>query len=72
MEDIEGVRTSSGQGATPISPAPDPDALNRIAQELAKANNPLIITGYSGRNPAAVEALTQVAELAGGAGCVIL
>lgn len=66
MEDVEGVRISPDRrGETPVTPAPDPDALEDMARHLAKARSPLIITGHSGRNPAAVAALGEVAELIG-------
>ncbi len=66
MEDIEGVRTSPSKGNdTPVTPVADPDALRVVAQQLAKAENPLIITGHSGKSEAAVAGLVEVAELAG-------
>lgn len=66
MEDVEGVRISpSKRNDTPVTPVADPAALRVIAQQLAKAKHPLIITSHSGKSEAAVAGLTQVAELVG-------
>lgn len=66
MEDVEGVRiTPSKRNDAPVTPVADPTALREIAQQLAKAKHPLIITGHSGKSEAAVAGLAQVAELAG-------
>ena len=43
-------------------PPPDAAALDRAAEMLVKAENPLIVTGYYGRNPEAVPALVKLAE----------
>ncbi|HEY93494.1 MAG TPA: thiamine pyrophosphate-requiring protein, partial [Dehalococcoidia bacterium] len=48
-----------------ISPQLDGETLDKIAGMLIKAENPLIITGYSGRNPDSVEPLVKLAELLG-------
>lgn len=40
-----------------------PPAVTRIANSLAKAKNPLIITSYLGRNHAAVEQLVKFVDL---------
>jgi acetolactate synthase-1/2/3 large subunit len=42
--------------------APDPRAIDTLADWIAGARNPLIVTGAVGRNPAAVAALAKVAE----------
>jgi acetolactate synthase-1/2/3 large subunit len=42
---------------------PDPSVARRVAEWLVKADNPAIYPGKSGRNPEAVEALVQLAEL---------
>ncbi len=66
MEDVEGVRTSPAKrNDTPVTPVGDPSALREIAQQLAKAKHPLIITGHSGKSAAAVAGLAEVAELVG-------
>ncbi len=46
-------------------PDPDPEALSRAAGLLLEAENPLIMTGYSGRNLHAVSALVELAEILG-------
>ncbi len=52
--------------AEPIRlPAASAAALAKAAELLVKAENPLIITGYAGRNPAAVPALVELAETLG-------
>ncbi|MBN1161244.1 MAG: thiamine pyrophosphate-requiring protein [Dehalococcoidales bacterium] len=40
----------------------DENALSRTAEILINAENPLIVTGYSGRNPDAVASLVELAE----------
>src|SRR5207302_400640 len=42
---------------------PDPADAKSVAQWLIEAENPLIITGHSGRNPESVAALVRLAEL---------
>src|SRR5262249_59074617 len=49
----------------PASPAPNPEELNRAAQLLAGANWPVIVAGELGRNPKALPALLDLAELLG-------
>ncbi|MBN2239789.1 MAG: thiamine pyrophosphate-requiring protein [Dehalococcoidales bacterium] len=44
------------------APQLDPVLTDEIAGILVKAENPLIITGYSGRNPDSVEPLVKLAE----------
>ncbi len=47
----------------PASPsAPSPEALEEAASILAKAQNPVIITNWGGRNPGVMPALTALAE----------
>lgn len=43
----------------------DTDTLNRIAEVLIAAENPLIVTGYSGRNLESVSCLIELAETLG-------
>jgi thiamine pyrophosphate-dependent acetolactate synthase large subunit-like protein len=45
--------------------AADPVASQRIADELLAAEHPVIVVGSLGRNPEAVPALTELAELVG-------
>jgi len=47
------------------SPAPDPDGVREIAEKFVAARNPVIIAHCSGRNPATVPALVELAELLG-------
>ncbi|MFC1947163.1 thiamine pyrophosphate-requiring protein [Chloroflexota bacterium] len=51
--------------AAVIPPQLDMETLEKIAEMLIKAENPLIITGYSGRNPDSVGPLVKLAELLG-------
>src|SRR4051794_12224478 len=47
----------------PVEPAAlPPSGVNTIAEALVNALEPLVITGYSGRNHAAVEELVQLAD----------
>ncbi len=48
-----------------IPPQIGTETLNKITEILINAENPLIITGYSGRNPDSVEPLVKLAELVG-------
>jgi acetolactate synthase-1/2/3 large subunit len=49
-----------------VRPEPAPEAnaasLEKAAEILVKAENPLIVAGYSGRNPASVASLIRLAE----------
>jgi thiamine pyrophosphate-dependent acetolactate synthase large subunit-like protein len=48
----------------PVAPAALPqDAVQMIAEELAKATEPLLVVGYTGRNPKAVEAAVALADM---------
>jgi len=48
--------------APAAAPLPDPAAVERLAAVLARAENPLIITGRAGREPEAVPLLAALAE----------
>jgi acetolactate synthase I/II/III large subunit len=48
-----------------VSPAPDPHALDELADWLADAEAPLAIAGVSGQHPASVAPLVALAELLG-------
>ena len=66
MEDVEGVRISTSRsGDSPLPTVADPTALDEIAKGLAKAEHPLIISGYSGRSAASVAGLVELADLIG-------
>lgn len=43
----------------------DPDLVDRLAVLLLEAENPLLITAYAGRDPAASDAIQRLAALAG-------
>jgi acetolactate synthase-1/2/3 large subunit len=51
--------------APPRTPQADAAVLEAAASVLAKAENPLIICGYSGRNPQSMNALVALAETIG-------
>jgi acetolactate synthase I/II/III large subunit len=44
-------------------PWPDPTVARQVAEWLVKADNPVLLPGKSGRNPASVEPLVRLAEL---------
>jgi acetolactate synthase-1/2/3 large subunit len=43
----------------------DPELIEQLAARLVAAKNPLLITGYAGRDPAASEAIERLSALAG-------
>ena len=45
--------------------APNPDGIRELAARLVNADNPFILIGRSGRNPATVPALVELAEFLG-------
>ncbi|MGH9550552.1 MAG: hypothetical protein ACRD3W_14330, partial [Terriglobales bacterium] len=49
--------TSGGQA--------DPKLIGELADRLLKAEHPVLLTAYAGRNPRAVEAISELSELAG-------
>ena len=52
--------------ATPPSRlAPEPAALQSLAQELCSASRPVMVLGYAGRDPASFDVLVELAELVG-------
>jgi acetolactate synthase-1/2/3 large subunit len=59
--DAKPRRTPSGPVGEPPS-EPDVTLLDKAAEILVSAKNPLIVTGYSGRNLPSVAALVQLAE----------
>lgn len=48
--------------STPSRPHPDPASIERLADLIAKAERPLVITAAAGRTPAGMEALARLAE----------
>jgi len=56
--------SAQAYGATPAL-GTDPDAVDQVVDRLLAASHPLIITSYSGRNPATVATLDALARLAG-------
>jgi acetolactate synthase I/II/III large subunit len=66
VEKIRSVRVlDPDRFAPPATPEADVILLDRIAAALAEAREPLIVVGYSGRNPKAVQPLVELAELTG-------
>ena len=55
----------AGRHAKPIAPAPDPEAIETLADWLVSAERPLIIAGSSGRYPESVASMVELAELVG-------
>ena len=51
--------------AKPIAPAPDPAAIDTLAEWLVAAERPLILAGTPGRHPEAVADIVRLAELIG-------
>ena len=63
MENIDKVRIlPSARYSASVTPQADTNALNRVAEILLEAENPLIITGDSGRHPESVSSLVELAE----------
>ena len=56
---------SAGRHGQPIAPAADPGSITLLADWLAGAEKPLIITGSSGRYKETVPVLTEIAEITG-------
>jgi acetolactate synthase I/II/III large subunit len=66
LQPMNGTRyPTAAQLGIARSPAPDPDGVREIAAKLVGARNPVIIAHCSGRNPATVPALVELAELLG-------
>jgi acetolactate synthase-1/2/3 large subunit len=61
-EAMEFTQVISGPLAPASKAQADPAALDKIAELLLAAENPLIVTKYLGRNPEAVEQLVALAE----------
>ncbi len=54
-----------GAVATPATTMPDPAALQRIADRLLAAENPLLLAEYVGRRPGGFDSLVRLAETVG-------
>ncbi len=66
VEKIKSVKVlDTERFAAAATPGPDEAQLEKAAGLLATAENPLIITGYSGRNPESVQPLIELAETLG-------
>jgi benzoylformate decarboxylase/acetolactate synthase-1/2/3 large subunit len=63
---VEGPRPSPVTGdAPPLRLGPDPTALRAVAEALCRAERPVLVAGYLGRDPATWPVLVQLAELLG-------
>jgi acetolactate synthase-1/2/3 large subunit len=47
------------------APAPDPDAVEELAERLVRARNPVFLVQRSGRNPASLAPMVELAEFLG-------
>lgn len=66
MEKINGVIVPDvARYATPSTPQADSAILSEAAEVLVQAENPLIITSYSGRHPESLALLIELAEILG-------
>src|SRR6516225_6498260 len=57
----------AGAAATPAPMAPDPQAIEAIADKLIKAEHPLLLAEYAGRRAGGFESMVELAETAGAA-----
>ena len=62
-EELESTRVLPGSLEPATKIQADPAALEKVAELLIHAENPLVVTKYLGRNPEAVESLVELAEL---------
>jgi acetolactate synthase-1/2/3 large subunit len=66
MEKMEDTKNLPAQRyGPPATPQADAGQLKAAAEALSQAENPLIITGQSGRNESSVAAMIELAELVG-------
>jgi acetolactate synthase-1/2/3 large subunit len=64
--DEQSVRSFSEDCYGPLqSSGADPELIEMLAARLLSANNPILITGYAGRDPAASEAIEKLSTFAG-------
>jgi acetolactate synthase-1/2/3 large subunit len=62
---VETMHAEALPAALPFAPAASEDAIDRLAEALDAAANPVVITEEAGRDPAAVAALVGIAETLG-------
>lgn len=62
--DLDGLTALAAQ---PSRLGPDPAALRELAERWCAARRPVLVLGYAGRDPAAFDQLTALAELVGAA-----
>jgi benzoylformate decarboxylase/acetolactate synthase-1/2/3 large subunit len=60
--DLSGLTALAAQ---PTRLGADPTALQRLGQQLCAAHRPVLVLGHAGRDPAAFDLLTELAELVG-------
>jgi len=60
-QDLSGIEVTQAALAIPSPPAPDPSAVAQLAERLAAARFPVILTAASGRTHGAVTALSDFA-----------
>ena len=66
LQSVDGARfPSADQLGIPRATAPDADAVAEIAERLARAKHPVAVVSGSGRDPATVPALVELAEQLG-------
>jgi acetolactate synthase I/II/III large subunit len=65
MEEMTSVPLRAGQMSPPVMAEAAVSSLSPVAEALAHARRPLILTGYAGRNPESVTSLIELAELIG-------
>jgi acetolactate synthase-1/2/3 large subunit len=64
--DEHAVRSFPGDRYGPLpASGVDPDLVDSLAARLLAAKNPILITGYAGRDPAASKAIEELSRLAG-------
>jgi acetolactate synthase I/II/III large subunit len=63
---VDEIRSYPGEQFTALAGAgADPDLIASLADRLITAENPILITGYGGLDPAAANKIAEVAEFAG-------
>jgi acetolactate synthase-1/2/3 large subunit len=62
----ESVTPSPAEASPPLTPVgTDPEVIGALADRLIAAENPVLLTSYAGRDPAASAAIARLAEIAG-------
>lgn len=64
-EEVPPVKIDAAQWARLSPQAMAPESAQMLAQDLAKARRPLVMTSYAGRNPRAVDELVHLSERLG-------